>query len=75
MAASTSLPLVHVNRVSTPNSGCLCCEVDTEGQLNILKQALNHDESTCFLLNNINIRDKSIHDAVKQNNAKNPPQR
>eukprot|EP00957_Ditylum_brightwellii_P021959 1655851-Ditylum_brightwellii.AAC.1 len=35
---------------------------------------MHHDESTCLLLNNANIRDKSVCKAVKQNNAKNPPQ-
>eukprot|EP00957_Ditylum_brightwellii_P038940 2942620-Ditylum_brightwellii.AAC.1 len=33
-----------------------------------------HDESTYLLLNNANIREKSVREAVKQNNAKNPPQ-
>eukprot|EP00957_Ditylum_brightwellii_P031405 2381103-Ditylum_brightwellii.AAC.1 len=33
-----------------------------------------HDESTCLLLNNANISDKSVCEAVKQNNVKNPPQ-
>eukprot|EP00957_Ditylum_brightwellii_P184920 14083863-Ditylum_brightwellii.AAC.1 len=35
---------------------------------------MHHDESTCLLLNNANIRDKSVHEAVKWNNAKDPPQ-
>eukprot|EP00957_Ditylum_brightwellii_P096862 7376650-Ditylum_brightwellii.AAC.1 len=39
-----------------------------------MKQILNHDESVCILLNNSNIRDKSVCEAVKQHNAKNPPQ-
>eukprot|EP00957_Ditylum_brightwellii_P201211 15324577-Ditylum_brightwellii.AAC.1 len=59
MTASTSLPR---------------CQADAEGQLSIVKQVLNHDKCTCLLLNNANIRDKSICEAVKQNNAKNPSQ-
>eukprot|EP00957_Ditylum_brightwellii_P075075 5704542-Ditylum_brightwellii.AAC.1 len=35
---------------------------------------MHHDENTCLLLNNANIRDKYVHETVKQNNAKNPPQ-
>eukprot|EP00957_Ditylum_brightwellii_P002868 219951-Ditylum_brightwellii.AAC.1 len=35
---------------------------------------MHHDESTCLLLNNANIRDKSSCEAVKQDNAKHPPQ-
>eukprot|EP00957_Ditylum_brightwellii_P059194 4492492-Ditylum_brightwellii.AAC.1 len=35
---------------------------------------MHHDESTCLLLNNANIRDKPTHEAVKQNNAKKPLQ-
>eukprot|EP00957_Ditylum_brightwellii_P064854 4920011-Ditylum_brightwellii.AAC.1 len=35
---------------------------------------MHHDESTCLLLNNANIREKSTCEAVKQNNAMNPPQ-
>eukprot|EP00957_Ditylum_brightwellii_P133943 10213700-Ditylum_brightwellii.AAC.2 len=70
-AASTSILHVHINRAFTPNSGC---HGDAEGQLNTLNQVLHHDESTCLLLNNTNIRDKSICEAVKQNNAKKFPQ-
>eukprot|EP00957_Ditylum_brightwellii_P171287 13038970-Ditylum_brightwellii.AAC.1 len=67
MAASTRLPHVYIIRAFTPNS-------DAEGQLNIVKQVLHHDVNTCPLLNNANIRDKSIHEAVKQHNAKHPLQ-
>eukprot|EP00957_Ditylum_brightwellii_P047402 3600588-Ditylum_brightwellii.AAC.1 len=34
---------------------------------------MHYDESTCLLLNNATIRDKPTHEAVKQNNTKNPP--
>eukprot|EP00957_Ditylum_brightwellii_P004755 361748-Ditylum_brightwellii.AAC.1 len=45
-----------------------------KSQLNIIDQALHHNESTCICSNNANIRDKSIHETVKQYNAKHPPQ-
>eukprot|EP00957_Ditylum_brightwellii_P089553 6820060-Ditylum_brightwellii.AAC.1 len=35
---------------------------------------MHHDEGTCLLSNNANIRDKTAREAVKQNNAKKPPQ-
>eukprot|EP00957_Ditylum_brightwellii_P093417 7113699-Ditylum_brightwellii.AAC.1 len=57
---------------STDFAGCLGCQADAEGQLNIVKQVLHHDVNTCPPLNNANIRDKSIHEAVQQHNAKNP---
>jgi hypothetical protein len=41
--------------------------------LNIIDQVLHHDESTCLLFNNANIRDKSICEAVKQQIAKKSP--
>eukprot|EP00957_Ditylum_brightwellii_P012439 939880-Ditylum_brightwellii.AAC.1 len=59
---------------TTKFAGCLGCQADPKSQLNIIDQVLYHDESTCLLLNNSNIRDNSVHEASKQNNAKNPPQ-
>eukprot|EP00957_Ditylum_brightwellii_P127055 9686017-Ditylum_brightwellii.AAC.1 len=62
------------NTYNTGFAGCPGCQADAEGQPNILKQVLHHDENTCLLLNNANIRDKSTCEAVKQSNAKNLPQ-
>eukprot|EP00957_Ditylum_brightwellii_P123133 9388402-Ditylum_brightwellii.AAC.1 len=40
----------------------------------IIDKVLHYDESTCILLNNANIRDKSSCEVVKQKIAKNPLQ-
>eukprot|EP00957_Ditylum_brightwellii_P106940 8158383-Ditylum_brightwellii.AAC.1 len=55
-------------------TGCLRCQADAESTVNIMKQLLHHDESTCICSNNATIREKSVCEAVKQDNAKNPPQ-
>ena len=59
---------------ATKFAGCPWCQADPESQLNIIDQIIHHDKSTCICLNNFNIRDKPTHEAVKQENAKNPPQ-
>eukprot|EP00957_Ditylum_brightwellii_P070842 5383523-Ditylum_brightwellii.AAC.1 len=58
------------NTYNTGFAGCPGCQADAESQLNIMIQVLHHDESTRLLLNNANIRVKSICEAVKQHNAK-----
>eukprot|EP00957_Ditylum_brightwellii_P130892 9985077-Ditylum_brightwellii.AAC.1 len=73
-AAFTSLPSFHVNKAFKPNSGCSKCKADAESTVNLFKQLLHHDESTCMCSDNVTIRDKSVHEAAKQHNAKNPPQ-
>eukprot|EP00957_Ditylum_brightwellii_P008313 629343-Ditylum_brightwellii.AAC.1 len=42
--------------------------------VNIIKQVITHDEDSCILLSNSNIKDKGNREAVKQHNTKHPPQ-
>eukprot|EP00957_Ditylum_brightwellii_P025574 1932690-Ditylum_brightwellii.AAC.1 len=53
--------------------GCSGCQTDAESTVNIIKQVLDHTDGTCVLLDNANIRDKSIRESVRQSNAKNIP--
>eukprot|EP00957_Ditylum_brightwellii_P093538 7122518-Ditylum_brightwellii.AAC.1 len=55
-------------------AGCSRCQADVESQVNIMKQILHHNESTCICSNNATIKDKSVREAVKEDHAKNPPQ-
>eukprot|EP00957_Ditylum_brightwellii_P174841 13312067-Ditylum_brightwellii.AAC.1 len=52
---------------------CSGCQTDAESTVNIMKQVLDPNESACILLDNINIRDKSVRESVSQSNAKNHP--
>eukprot|EP00957_Ditylum_brightwellii_P093294 7104662-Ditylum_brightwellii.AAC.1 len=36
------------------------CQADAESTVNIIKQVMDHNENTCILLDNANIRDKSV---------------
>jgi hypothetical protein len=58
----------------TKFAGCPGCQADPESQSNIIDQIIHHDKSTFICLNNSNIKDKPTREAVKQENAKNPPQ-
>eukprot|EP00957_Ditylum_brightwellii_P127635 9733629-Ditylum_brightwellii.AAC.1 len=53
--------------------GCSGCQADNESIVNIIKQVLEHTDSTCVLLDNANIRKKSARESGRQSNAKNPP--
>eukprot|EP00957_Ditylum_brightwellii_P030642 2322017-Ditylum_brightwellii.AAC.2 len=55
-------------------TGCSKYQADSESTVNLTKQLLHHDESTCICSDNATIRGKSVHKAVRQDNAKNPPQ-
>eukprot|EP00957_Ditylum_brightwellii_P075454 5734555-Ditylum_brightwellii.AAC.2 len=52
--------------------GCSDCQADAESTVNIIKQALDHNENTCVLLDNANIRVKSVRELVRQINTKKP---